>query len=192
MYIKIEQKHNPVLSEMRDHKHFMRVVASVILFVFSFVFYSPAVYATIHSQEVVEQSAREKAKQSFEHQVELLESNVERLNKLLRAEDVDKVEAVSTFSEVKGFFTDDALLESRVSTLEQWESLQVFKSEIETDYLSVQDQRKSETITESDYTNTDENTDVIATYLSQYDPSFWEGHTIIEPNDAIESFKVVE
>ncbi len=51
---------------------------------------------------------------------------------------------------------------------------------------------ESETITENEYNNAAENTDVIATYLSQYDPNFWKGHTIIEPNDAIESFKVVE
>ncbi len=51
---------------------------------------------------------------------------------------------------------------------------------------------ESESISENDFTNVTENTDVIATYLSQYDPNFWKSHTIIEPNDAIESFKVVE
>ena len=33
---------------------------------------------------------------------------------------------------------------------------------------------------------------VKATYLSQYDPTFWKDYTIIEPNQAIETFKVVE
>ena len=51
---------------------------------------------------------------------------------------------------------------------------------------------ETEIMTENEYTNAIENTDIIATYLSQYDPNFWKGHTIIEPNDAIESFKVVE
>ncbi len=51
---------------------------------------------------------------------------------------------------------------------------------------------ESETISETEYNNATENTEVIATYLSQYDPTFWQGHTIIEPNDAIESFKVVD
>jgi len=51
---------------------------------------------------------------------------------------------------------------------------------------------ESETITNNDYKNVTENTEVIATYLSQYDSTFWQGHAIMEPNDAIESFKVVE
>jgi len=51
---------------------------------------------------------------------------------------------------------------------------------------------ESESITENEFNNAAENTEVIATYLSQYDPNFWQGHTIMEPNDAIETFKVVE
>jgi len=51
---------------------------------------------------------------------------------------------------------------------------------------------ESETITDNEFINASENTEVIATYLSQYDPAFWQGHAIMEPNDAIESFKVVD
>ena len=51
---------------------------------------------------------------------------------------------------------------------------------------------ESESITENEFNNAAENTEVIATYLSQYDSNFWQGHTIMEPNDAIETFKVVE
>ena len=31
-----------------------------------------------------------------------------------------------------------------------------------------------------------------ATYLKSYDPSFWKGYTIMEPNQAIQSFSVLE
>ncbi len=51
---------------------------------------------------------------------------------------------------------------------------------------------ESETITKNEFENVIENTEVIATYLSQYDSSFWKNHAIMEPNDAIESFKVVD
>lgn len=51
---------------------------------------------------------------------------------------------------------------------------------------------ESETISNSDYENATENTEVIATYLSQYDPAFWQEYSIMEPNEAIENFKVVE
>jgi len=50
----------------------------------------------------------------------------------------------------------------------------------------------SETISEIEFKNSIENTNVKATYLSQYSPTFWKDYTIMEPNDAIESFKVVE
>ncbi|MFK5982853.1 MAG: carboxypeptidase-like regulatory domain-containing protein [Flavobacteriaceae bacterium] len=51
---------------------------------------------------------------------------------------------------------------------------------------------ESETISNSDYENITENTEVIASYLSQYDPTFWQEYSIMEPNEAIENFKVVE
>jgi len=50
----------------------------------------------------------------------------------------------------------------------------------------------SEYISENDFKDSPENDRVKATYLSQYDPTFWKDYTIMEPNDAIESFKVVE
>ncbi|MDC8005383.1 carboxypeptidase-like regulatory domain-containing protein [Aureisphaera galaxeae] len=50
----------------------------------------------------------------------------------------------------------------------------------------------SEYISQSRYDSAPENPDIKATYLSQYDPSFWQGHTIIEPNAAIQEFRVVE
>lgn len=50
----------------------------------------------------------------------------------------------------------------------------------------------SESISEIEFKNLVENENVEATYLSQYNPVFWQDYTIMEPNDAIESFKVVE
>ncbi|GAB5400954.1 MAG: hypothetical protein Aureis2KO_25390 [Aureisphaera sp.] len=50
----------------------------------------------------------------------------------------------------------------------------------------------SEYISKERYDSAPENPEVKATYLSQYDPSFWQGHTIMEPNAAIQEFKVVE
>jgi hypothetical protein len=51
---------------------------------------------------------------------------------------------------------------------------------------------ESETITKSEYDNAVENKKVKATYMSQYDPEFWKEYTIMEPNAAIRSFKVIE
>ena len=51
---------------------------------------------------------------------------------------------------------------------------------------------ESEDISSSDYENAKENSKVKATYMSQYDPEFWKGYTIMEPNKAIQAFKVVE
>ena len=47
-------------------------------------------------------------------------------------------------------------------------------------------------IDESSYESAPENKEIKATYLSKYDPSFWEGYSIMEPNAAIQAFKVVE
>lgn len=49
----------------------------------------------------------------------------------------------------------------------------------------------SEAISESTYNSIDENQAIKAEYLIQYDPSFWDGYTIMEPNAAIQAFKVV-
>ena len=35
-----------------------------------------------------------------------------------------------------------------------------------------------------------ENNTTLPTYMPQYDPSFWEGHNIMEPNQAIKNFKI--
>jgi len=51
---------------------------------------------------------------------------------------------------------------------------------------------ESETISQSEYDSTEINEGVKATYLSKYDPTFWQDYSIIEPNEAIENFKVVE
>ncbi len=51
---------------------------------------------------------------------------------------------------------------------------------------------ESENITQSSFDQVEEKKVIKATYLSQYDPNFWKGYTIMEPNEAIESFKVVE
>jgi hypothetical protein len=50
----------------------------------------------------------------------------------------------------------------------------------------------SENINAATYDSATENKSVKATYLSQYDASFWQGYSIMEPNAAIQAFKVVE
>ena len=50
----------------------------------------------------------------------------------------------------------------------------------------------SEDISSTAYNNVVENPKMKAEYLSQYDPSFWAGYNIMEPNAAIQSFKVLE
>jgi len=47
-------------------------------------------------------------------------------------------------------------------------------------------------ISQTAFENFEENPDVLPTYLSAYDPSFWEGYNIIEPNEAIKSWKKIE
>jgi len=51
---------------------------------------------------------------------------------------------------------------------------------------------ESETISNAEYDSIEINEGVKATYLSQYDPTFWQDYTIMEPNEAIENFKAVE
>ncbi len=50
----------------------------------------------------------------------------------------------------------------------------------------------SEQLTTSGFDAAQENPKVEATYLSAYDPAFWEGYTIMEPNAAIQAFRVME
>lgn len=47
----------------------------------------------------------------------------------------------------------------------------------------------SQQIGQADFDAAVENEKIKATYLSAYDPNFWEGYTIIEPNAAIQSFE---
>lgn len=51
---------------------------------------------------------------------------------------------------------------------------------------------ESDNISQSEYDNVVQKENVKATHLTQYDPTFWKDYTIIEPNEAIEAFKVVE
>ncbi|WP_027394354.1 carboxypeptidase-like regulatory domain-containing protein [Aquimarina latercula] len=50
----------------------------------------------------------------------------------------------------------------------------------------------AKSISESEYNTSKENKNVQSTYLSQYDPNFWKGYNIIEPNTAIKQFKAIE
>ncbi|MBQ0735853.1 carboxypeptidase-like regulatory domain-containing protein [Aquimarina celericrescens] len=45
-------------------------------------------------------------------------------------------------------------------------------------------------ISEADYNSSQENTSIKPEYLSQYNPEFWKGYNIIEPNAAIRQFTV--
>ncbi len=49
----------------------------------------------------------------------------------------------------------------------------------------------SKPLTEADYKNSKENKTITPEYLSKYNPDFWKGYTIIEPNAAIREFTVV-
>lgn len=48
----------------------------------------------------------------------------------------------------------------------------------------------SELISANDFAAAEENDQVKATYLSRYDPEFWNGYNIMEPNQAIREFTV--
>ena len=50
----------------------------------------------------------------------------------------------------------------------------------------------AESIDEGVYASLKPSSGVKPTYLSAYDASFWEGYTIMSPNEAIQSFKVIE
>lgn len=51
---------------------------------------------------------------------------------------------------------------------------------------------QSDNIPTSNFNAAKENHEVEATYMAKYDPTFWEGYTIMEPNQAIRDFKVLE
>ena len=44
----------------------------------------------------------------------------------------------------------------------------------------------------SEFNNFQEKANVSTTYLPAYDPNFWKGYDVIEPNKAIKSFKSIE
>ncbi|WP_299213190.1 carboxypeptidase-like regulatory domain-containing protein [uncultured Aquimarina sp.] len=50
----------------------------------------------------------------------------------------------------------------------------------------------SQPITESQYESSKENKTIKPQYLSKYDPDFWKGYNIIEPNTAIKQFTAIE
>ncbi|SEK73896.1 CarboxypepD_reg-like domain-containing protein [Aquimarina amphilecti] len=50
----------------------------------------------------------------------------------------------------------------------------------------------SQPITEGEYQSSKENKSIKPQYLSKYDPEFWKGHNIIEPNTAIKQFTAIE
>ena len=50
----------------------------------------------------------------------------------------------------------------------------------------------SDNIPSSNFEAAKENHEVEATYMTRYDPAFWEGYNIMEPNQAIRDFKVLE
>ena len=45
-----------------------------------------------------------------------------------------------------------------------------------------------EPINKEAFTAFTENNEVLPTYMANYDPEFWKGHTIMEPNTAIKQF----
>ncbi|WP_248724116.1 carboxypeptidase-like regulatory domain-containing protein [Seonamhaeicola sp. ML3] len=51
---------------------------------------------------------------------------------------------------------------------------------------------ESSATTSNDYDAFQEKPNVIPTYLPAYDPTFWEGYNVIEPNQAIRDFKSIE
>ncbi len=48
----------------------------------------------------------------------------------------------------------------------------------------------TQTIDETTFNQVKENQKVAPAYLTKYDPTFWDGYTIMEPNSAIQSFEV--
>jgi len=50
----------------------------------------------------------------------------------------------------------------------------------------------SQPISEGEYKNSTENKSIKPQYLSKYDPEFWKGYNIIEPNTAIKQFTAID
>ena len=51
---------------------------------------------------------------------------------------------------------------------------------------------ESNPISQTHFKSFSENPNVLPTYLSSYDPTFWEGYNIIEPNEAIKNWKKID
>ena len=51
---------------------------------------------------------------------------------------------------------------------------------------------ENESITEASFNSYTEKAKVNPTYLPKYDPEFWKGYNVIEPNQAIKDFKSIE
>jgi len=51
---------------------------------------------------------------------------------------------------------------------------------------------KNESIPEMQFNDFTEKANVNPTYLPKYDPDFWKGYNVIEPNQAIKDFKSIE
>ncbi len=49
---------------------------------------------------------------------------------------------------------------------------------------------ETEKISQEEFDGFKENPSILPVNLTEYDPTFWQGHTIIEPNQAIKNFKV--
>jgi hypothetical protein len=47
-------------------------------------------------------------------------------------------------------------------------------------------------LSEIGFNDIKEKADVLPEYLKQYDPDFWKGYNIIEPNQAIKEFKAID
>jgi len=129
MYIQAEQKRNPVLSEMRGSNHFLRVVASVILFVFTFVFYSPAVYAVVHNKMLANNpTAKERYENSFEATIEQLQEALEELNRLLPSKNT--IDSLSWTSAIENQLADDPVLNARINVVEAWNDVEETKLKV--------------------------------------------------------------
>ena len=46
-------------------------------------------------------------------------------------------------------------------------------------------------LTPEDFKKLKENNQILPTYLPVYDPTFWEGYNIIEPNKAVKNFSAI-
>ena len=51
---------------------------------------------------------------------------------------------------------------------------------------------ESENLTNDYFESYTETPNVLPEYLEAYDPSFWEGYNIIEPNEALKNWKLIE